>query len=124
MNNFRRTTALTPIPTSAPRIPTITYVEIVVRMAPTPFVLRGATGTSDQPCSAWHTGVARTAAARNQRGVGWKSLRTGKRHNAKEELDLNGTERAKYLGTRSSSGKRGSELQADQSPSPDSRMNG
>jgi len=93
-------------------------------MAPTPFVLRGATGTSDQPCSAWHTGVARTAAARNQRGVGWKSLRTGKRHNAKEELDLNGTERAKYLGTRSSSGKRGSELQADQSPSPDSRMNG
>ena len=63
-------------------------------------------------------------AARNQRGVNWKSLRTGKRQDAKEELHPNGTERAKYLGTRSSSGMRGDELQADQSPSPDARMNG
>lgn len=62
--------------------------------------------------------------ARNQRGADRESLRTGKRQYAKEGLLLNGTERAKHVGTRSSSGKRGDELWADQSPSPEKRMNG
>ncbi|HET8580781.1 MAG TPA: hypothetical protein VFL31_07265, partial [Nitrospiraceae bacterium] len=59
------------------------------------------------PLSVWYTREEQEqhATARNQRGVEWKSLRTGKRQYVKEELHLNGTEQAKHLGTRSSSGK-------------------